>query len=149
MQRTAESRSTNRKLSTILKGRNRPLDRIQIPTHDWFHLCKQNKFYRYYRGNFKAYLNPSGSKFYRHHTLQVLPDDAAQAMVAESGDHYELTLKLEWFQSFSLDKLYHRRPGGKIDVYAKSSQDHYTLRKSSPIPTDATAALVTEVERGR
>ena len=65
------------KLTATTKGVYRPLDTIQIPTHEWFLSPQQNKLYQYEHGNFKAY--PADSPiltFYTHHTLKVLPPDA-------------------------------------------------------------------------
>ena len=41
MLRVAESRTINWKLGAITKGRfSLALDRIEVPTHDWFHSLK-------------------------------------------------------------------------------------------------------------
>jgi len=46
MARVAESRAINRKLGAITKGRfSQALDRIEVPTHDWFHSKKNNEIY--------------------------------------------------------------------------------------------------------
>jgi hypothetical protein len=55
MLKDAQERSINRKLSAATKGVYRPLDTIQIPTHEWFLSPQQNKLYQYEHGNFKAY----------------------------------------------------------------------------------------------
>jgi len=44
MCRIAETRTINRKLTCILKPRSGAIDRIEIPTHDWFHSAQSNEF---------------------------------------------------------------------------------------------------------
>ncbi len=77
MLKVAQERSINRKLTATTKGGGRPLDTIQIPTHEWFLSPQQNELYQNKHGNFKAYPADSNiSTFYTHHTLGVLPPNA-------------------------------------------------------------------------
>jgi len=77
MLKDAQERSINRKLTAVTKGVYRPLDAIQIPTHEWFLSPQQTELYQYEQGNFKACPADSNiSTFYTHHTLKVLPPDA-------------------------------------------------------------------------
>ena len=55
MLKDAQERSINRKLTAATKGVYRPLNTIQIPTHEWFLSPQQNELYQYEHGNFKAY----------------------------------------------------------------------------------------------
>ena len=58
MVRVAESRAINRKLGAITKGRfSQALDRIEVPTHDWFHSKKNDKIYHYDDGSEFSYHN--------------------------------------------------------------------------------------------
>ena len=52
------------------------LERIEVTTHDWFHSAQMQEWYHYEEGNFEAYPQKKGSKFYAHHYLKVLPEDA-------------------------------------------------------------------------
>ena len=45
MVRTARERAVNRKLSAVTKGRHSALDRIQIPSHEWYFSKKSNEVY--------------------------------------------------------------------------------------------------------
>ena len=77
MLKDAQERAINRKLTATTKGIYRPLNTIQIPTHDCFLSPQQNKLYKYEHGNFKAYpADASLLTFYTHHTLKVLPPDS-------------------------------------------------------------------------
>ena len=51
------------------------MDRIQIPTHDWFYSPKYDELYHYDDGVFEAYPSKLEGHFFTHHTLKVLPDD--------------------------------------------------------------------------
>lgn len=82
MLQIAESRAINRKLGVITKGqRGAALDRIEVPTHDWFHSKKSNKIYHYHSGNFEAHLDTESGTFFPHHSLKVPPDDITQVIV--------------------------------------------------------------------
>ena len=59
----------------ITKGARGILDRIQIPTHDWFYSKKYDELYHYDDGVFEAYPSKLEGHFFTHHTLKVLPDD--------------------------------------------------------------------------
>ncbi len=79
MLKEAQERSMNKKLTTAAKGSYRPLNTIQIPTHEWFYSEEQNVLYQYKQGNFKAHppiLEGTVNTFKMHHTLKVLPPDA-------------------------------------------------------------------------
>ena len=43
MVKTARDRAVNRKLKAVTKGRHLALDRIQIPTHKWYHSKKSDE----------------------------------------------------------------------------------------------------------
>lgn len=80
--RTAQGRATNRRLTAVTKGIQRSLDRIEIPTHDWFLSPSQSEIYECEDGNFKAYpADESLYSFHPHHTLKVLPADAILVQV--------------------------------------------------------------------
>ncbi len=73
----------NRKLSAVIKGTHRQLDRIQIPTGDWYYSDKSNEIYHYDMGVWEAYprKEPRPHEYFRHHTLKVVPDDAVPISV--------------------------------------------------------------------
>lgn len=87
MIRTAQRCATNRRLTMITKGVRGVLDRIQIPTHDWFYSPRYDELYHYDDGVFEAYPSKGDDTFFTHHTLKVLPDDAELVEV----DHDEET----------------------------------------------------------
>ena len=87
MIRVAEERSTNRKLTAITKGnKDGALDRIKIATYDWFYSAQTEELYHYEEGNFEAYPQKEGNKFYTHHFLKVLPEDARQMLAEKDGE---------------------------------------------------------------
>ena len=79
MKKTVEDRQINRKLSAVTNGVHSQLDRIQIPTHDWYYSAKESELYHYDQGVWEAYPrhNQHTDKFLTHHTLKVVPPDAA------------------------------------------------------------------------
>lgn len=83
---TAKDRAMNRKLTMVTKGPRGALDRIQIPSHDWFFSPKHDELYHYDKGVFEAYPSCGDSRFFLHHTLKVLPTDA-QLVVVEKDEH--------------------------------------------------------------
>ncbi len=97
MRRIAEVRAVNRKISAVKKGRFRPLDRIQVPQHHFYYSKAANELYHYTDGNFEAYPSTGDDEFYHHHTFKVLPKDAIQALVRDTGERYQLTAILEWY----------------------------------------------------
>ena len=113
MIQVAESRATNRKLTAITKGRVRPLDRVEVPKHDWYYSKKYNELYHYDQGNFEAYPNEQGNRFMQHHTLKVPYKDAIPAIVRQTGTGFEMTHKVEWWYWYSVTtgKLYHKGEG--------------------------------------
>ena len=81
MKRTVRENATNRKLSIILKGRRGTLDRIQVPTGQWYYSFSKQEIYHYDRGTFEAYPAHSPTLFHRHHTIKVPAPDAHPARV--------------------------------------------------------------------
>ena len=71
MLQVAESRSANRKITAITKGRSPPLDRIEVLQYDWFYSRGANEIYHYTASNFKAYPSVADNTFYKHHTLNI------------------------------------------------------------------------------
>jgi hypothetical protein len=55
MLKEVQERPINKKLTTATKGACRPLNTIQIPTHEGFYSEEQNELYQYKQGNFKAH----------------------------------------------------------------------------------------------
>ena len=147
MLRVAESRSTNRKITAVTKGRSRPLDRIQVPGHDWFYSKKANEIYRYTAGNFEAYPAAPDDTFYKHHTLKVLPKDAVQTLVRDNNGRYHITKILDWYYSFTTNKLYHNSGDG-VEVYRHDNDDLFRPDRPSPVPIDAMTALVSAIDLG-
>jgi len=82
MRRTARDNAINRKLGALTKGRRGVLDRIQIPTHDWFFSPSKQELYHYDRGVFEAYPSTGHGTFFAHHTLKVLATDVTLVQVA-------------------------------------------------------------------
>jgi hypothetical protein len=85
----AKERSVNRKLTTATKGAYRPLNTIQIPTHEWFYSEHQNELYHYEQGNFKAHpptTEHSAHTFRPHHTLKF-----------SRGSGSQMTIFSNWF----------------------------------------------------
>ncbi|KAL7428792.1 hypothetical protein ACHAXH_000893, partial [Discostella pseudostelligera] len=68
--------TVNRKLTAIIKGPWGVLDRIQIPTHDWFFSPKLNELYHYDSEVFEAYPAFDDTTFHTYHTIKILPDNA-------------------------------------------------------------------------
>ena len=75
MIRTAKECAVNRKLTMVTKGTGGVLDRIQIPSHEWFYSPKYDELYHYDQGNFEAFPSTGEATFFTHHTLKVLPPD--------------------------------------------------------------------------
>ena len=146
----AESRAINRKLTTIIKGNTRALDRIEIPTHDWFHSNKEKEIYHYDCGNFEAHPAISDTTFFRHHTLKVIPPDATQILVAHKDTCIEMTFKTEWYYSFSHDGIYHWN-GDVIESFRCNKEGIFSVRRSRDggIPNDAVVAVVERIEHGK
>ena len=152
MLRTAETRAVNRKLGAITKGRSKPLDRIETPNHDWFFSEKANELYHHDQGNFEAYpsidgATGDGGRYYLHHTLKVLPPDAVKVLVGREEDHYKVTSKLDWYYSFSANRLFHM-VGGSVDTFGGLEDGTFRLKRPSQVPRDATAAIVERTDMG-
>ncbi len=76
MIRITKECAVNRKLTMVTKGAGGALDRIQIPTHEWFYSPKYyDELYHYDQGDFEAYPSTGEATFFTHHTLKVLPSD--------------------------------------------------------------------------
>ena len=116
MLRVAKSRAANRKLGAITKGKTRPLDRVQIPNHDWFLSKKSQEIFHHVDGNFEAYPRSEGTAYFTHHTLKVLLADAIKILVEEKEGFYNITKELRWYYSFSRDMLF-QKIRGRIEVY--------------------------------
>lgn len=95
----AKMRAVNRKMTTAIKGPRRGLDHIEIPKYEWFYSNVTKEIYRYTKGVFEAYaayspqpgLQPTNpTKFYSHHHLKVIPEDAVRAEISRDGDYYHL-----------------------------------------------------------
>ena len=82
-----KTNALNRKLTAIIKGPRGVLDRILIPTHDWFFSPQQNELYHYDSGVFEAYPAFDEETFHIHHTIKILPDDAELVTVARAPPH--------------------------------------------------------------
>ena len=70
----------------MTKGRHTQIDRIQIPTHDWFYSDLTQELYHYDHGVWEAYPRKSPSLYFPHHTLKVLPADATPIRVGLEQD---------------------------------------------------------------
>ncbi len=70
-------RATNRKLSMVMKGYSRGVEKLQVPEHDWYHSQQKRELYQYHQGVFEAYPASDDGIFHMHHTLKVLSDDMA------------------------------------------------------------------------
>ena len=83
MKKKVEEFQVNRKLSAVIKGTHRQLDRIQIPTGNWYYSYKSKEIYHYDMGVWEAYprKEPRPHEYFRHHTLKVVPDDAVPISV--------------------------------------------------------------------
>ena len=77
----------NRKLTAIIKGSRGVLDKITVPTHDWFYSSTMNELYHYDRGVFEAYPSFDATTFSTHHTIKVLPEDADVVSVTKLPPH--------------------------------------------------------------
>lgn len=91
MLRQIRESATNRKINSVVKGRRGVLDRIQVPTSDWFYSPSSQVVLHFDDGIFEAYPFFQHELFHSHHTLKILPLDALLANVSctESG-HWRL-----------------------------------------------------------
>ncbi|KAL7552549.1 hypothetical protein ACHAWF_016169 [Thalassiosira exigua] len=85
MGRVAKERAMHRKVTAITKGRKGVLDRVQVPTHDWYYSAHWSEILHYDRGSFEAYPSAGDGTFFRHHTLKVIPKDAECIEVTTDG----------------------------------------------------------------
>ena len=92
MRRTVKVNALNRKLTAIIKGSRGVLDRIQIPTHDWFFSPGSNEIYHYDNGVFEAYPAFDDTTFHTYHTIKVIPDDVEQITVDRISPHNRWTI---------------------------------------------------------
>jgi hypothetical protein len=95
----------NRKLTAIIKGSRGVLDRIQIPTHDWFYSPKYDELYHYTDGVFEAYPSAGDTSFFSHHTLKVIAPDAELVTVAQTANppRWHITATLPTPETFWTD----------------------------------------------
>ena len=119
MLRIAESRATNRKLTCILKPRSGAIDRIQIPTSEWYYSLANKELYRYTEGNFESHPYAIDGKYYRHHFLKVPPPDAIPCVVQDDGEFYILLEAFDWFYSYEFDTLYRRVSPTLVESYKR------------------------------
>ena len=93
MKKTVEESQINRKLSAITKGTHSQLDRIQVPTGEWYYSEKESELYHYDHGVWEAYprKEPNPNTYWTHHTLKVVPDDAVPVLVEKSTTQIEIT----------------------------------------------------------
>ena len=92
MRRTVKVNALNRKLTAIIKGSRGVLDRIQIPTHDWFYSPDTNEIYHYDNGVFEAYPAFDDTTFHTYHTIKIIPDDVEQITVDRIPPHQRWTI---------------------------------------------------------
>ena len=120
MIRISEEISINRKLTDITKGiNNGAIDRIEVPTHDWFYSIRMRELYHYEAGSFEAYPQKGENKFYTHHFLKVLPASARQVLVGNGGEGYwRVEYTLEWLTPHSKHRfsvhLQYGKKGGHL-----------------------------------
>lgn len=86
MKRTVQERQVNQKLRVITKGKHTQIDRVQIPTHDWFYSDQTNEVYHYDFGVWEAYPRKTPTLFFSHHTLKVLPAGATPVRVEQEQE---------------------------------------------------------------
>lgn len=105
MIRTTKDNAVNRKLRMITHGLQGTLDRIQIPTHDWFYSAKYDELYHYADGVFEAYPSAGDSSFFPHHTLKVIAPDAELVTVihTDNPSRWRVTATLPRPHSFWTD----------------------------------------------
>ncbi|KAL7551610.1 hypothetical protein ACHAWF_018082 [Thalassiosira exigua] len=96
MARVAKDSAMHRKVTAITKGRRGVLDRVQVPTHDWYYSPQWNEILHYDRGSFEAYPSAGDGTFFRHHTLKVIPKDAECIEVTIDGatDRWKITRRV-------------------------------------------------------
>ena len=101
------------------------------------------ELYYYEVGNLEAYPQKGDNKFYSHHFLKVLTEDARQVLVRKDSECYwYVEDSLEWYCLQARDRLYHRH-AGKMETFAANRDNGYSVAKPSMIPEDANAALFT------
>ena len=102
MKQRAQLRAVNRKLTNAIKGTRGSLDRVEIPKYEWFYSDTTKEVYRYNEGVFEAHapytpqqaLRPTNpTRFYKHHHLKVIPDDAVRAEVQVETEYIHLQTK--------------------------------------------------------
>ena len=73
----AESRSINRKLTAVTKGkREGSHNRIEMAQHKWYLSEQTNDLLHHEDGNFAAHPKVDDGHYYAHHSHKVLPKDA-------------------------------------------------------------------------
>ena len=98
MKKTTIERQINRKLTAVTKGTHRQLDRIQIPTWDWYYSESSRELFHYDNGVWEAYPEQARNfqtadqptKYCTHHTLKVIPEDACPITVDRSDSHISI-----------------------------------------------------------
>ena len=64
-----------------MKGRLSPaMDRIEVPTHDWFNLERNSQLYQYNAGNSETRPAAGSRTYYPYHSLKVIPTDTTQIL---------------------------------------------------------------------
>ena len=98
MKKTTIERQINRKLTAVTKGTHRQLDRIQIPTGDWYFSESSREIFHYDSGVWEAYPEQAQrlqradqpTRYCTHHTLKVIPDDACPIKVDVTPTHISI-----------------------------------------------------------
>ena len=148
MVQVAESQAIDRKLGAITKGHfPQALDRIEVPTRDWFHSKKSNNIYHYKAGNVESYPSTVSGTFQPHHSLKMIPADAKQLLVRKEEGYWEITHNIECYHSTQHRSLYHRKEEKTVQYKARTD-DTYEEYTESPIPMDAMGVSVIPDEVG-
>ena len=92
MRTIIKTNALNRKLTSVTKGPRGVLDRLQVPTHTWFHSPSLNELYHYDAGVFEAYPAYDDTSFHTYHTIKILPDNAIRVTIATVPPHNRLTI---------------------------------------------------------
>ena len=82
----ARQKSTQRKLTAIMKPPHNPLDYIEIPGDSWYYSAVTNELYAFGEGLFKAHprRDDIGYQFHRQGIFKVPPNDSVAVAVEES-----------------------------------------------------------------
>jgi hypothetical protein len=97
MKKRVEENQINNKLRAAIKGTHSQLDRIQVPTGDWYYSEKEGELFHYDHGVWEAYPRQPKHRhrFFSHHTLKVIPSDAVPITVQIYDDHIDIDTFLD------------------------------------------------------